>query len=174
MCSKCGNLNDAGMIFRETKSPDVIIWTSMISACALHGKGEEALQSFDNMITEGTGPNEITFVGVLTACIHTWQLEEGWRYFSLMKEYSIKPGIEHLTCMVDLYGRTGHLTKVKELIDENGISHPTAVWRSFISSCFLHKNGEMGKWVSDHLMQFLMFYHQIYLLTVIVGKKWLE
>ncbi|XP_038705322.1 pentatricopeptide repeat-containing protein At5g16860-like [Tripterygium wilfordii] len=153
MYSKCGSLNDAGMIFRETKSANVVVWTSMISACALHGQGEEALQLFDNMITEGIRPNEVTFVGVLTACSHTGQLEEGCRYFSLMKEYGIKPGIEHFTCIVDLYGRAGHLTKVKEFIDENGISHLTAVWRSFLSSCCLHKNVEMGKWVSEMLLQ---------------------
>uniref|UniRef100_A0A2N9GH81 DYW domain-containing protein n=1 Tax=Fagus sylvatica TaxID=28930 RepID=A0A2N9GH81_FAGSY len=53
---------------------------------------------------------------------HAGLLEEGCKYFRLrlMKEvYGIKPGVENFTCMVDLYGRAGHLDKAKEFIHEN-------------------------------------------------------
>ncbi|XVF06962.1 hypothetical protein REPUB_Repub06bG0096300 [Reevesia pubescens] len=52
-------------------------------------------------MSEGIMPNEVTFIGVLTACGHTGLVEEGCRYLRLMKEvYGIKPGVEHFTCMV--------------------------------------------------------------------------
>ncbi|KAM0992497.1 hypothetical protein ACFX13_010900 [Malus domestica] len=154
MYAKCGSLNDARMIFKQTGDLNVVLWTSMISACALHGQGKEAVQLFELMIKEGIKPNEVSFVVVLNACSHAGLLEEGFKYFSLMKEvYGIKPGAEHFTCMADIYGRAGRLDEIKEFIQANGISHLSSVWKSFLSSCRVHKNFELGKWVSERLLQ---------------------
>ncbi|KAG6661645.1 pentatricopeptide repeat-containing protein At4g21065-like isoform X1 [Carya illinoinensis] len=154
MYAKCGSLDDAWKIFKQTVHPNVVLWTAMITGSALHGQGRKAIWLFEQMVHEGIKPNEVTFVGVLTACSHAGLLEEGSKYFRLMKEvYGIKPGVEHFTCMVDLYGRAGHLDKVEAFIHENAISDLSGVWRSFLSSCTLHKNIEMGKWVSEKLLQ---------------------
>ncbi|KAJ9176127.1 hypothetical protein P3X46_011472 [Hevea brasiliensis] len=154
MYAKCGSLNDAQRIFKQNIDMNVVLWTSMISAFAFHGQGQEAVQLFECMMNERIKPNEITFIGVLIACNHAGLLEEGCKYFELMqKVYGIKPGFEHYTCMVDLYGRSGRLNEAKEFIHENGISHLSAVWKSFLSCCRLHKNVEMGKWVSERLLK---------------------
>ncbi|XP_027351380.1 putative pentatricopeptide repeat-containing protein At3g23330 [Abrus precatorius] len=154
MYSKSGSLDDAWVIFRQINEPNVVLWTSMISGCALHGQGRKAISLFEEMLNQGVIPNEVTFVGVLNACSHVGLLEEGCKYFRMMKDaYCINPGVEHCTSMVDLYGRAGHLIETKNFIFENGISHLTSVWKSFLSSCRLHKNVEMGKWVSEMLLQ---------------------
>ncbi|KAL5566741.1 hypothetical protein UlMin_029905 [Ulmus minor] len=154
MYSKCGSLEDARMIFKQTTDANVVLWTSMISAFALHGKGQEAVQLFELMIKEGIKPNEISFVVVLTACSHAGLLEEGCKYFHLMKEnYHIKPGVEHYTSMVDLYGRAGRLDEAKEFIYINRISHLSLVWKSILSSCRLHKNIKMAKWATEKLLE---------------------
>ncbi|XVF56449.1 hypothetical protein PTKIN_Ptkin06aG0121400 [Pterospermum kingtungense] len=153
MYGKCGNLDDARMIFKQTNDKNVVLWTSMISSCALHGQGREAVQLFEFWASEGIRPNEVTFIGVLTACSHAGLVEEGCRYFKLMKEvYGIKPGVEHFTCMADLYGRAGQLNETKKFIHENDISHMSAVWRSFLSSCRLHRDLEMAERVSEKLL----------------------
>ncbi|KAB1200874.1 hypothetical protein CJ030_MR0G006024 [Morella rubra] len=154
MYAKCGILDDAWTIFKQTGNPNVVVWTSMINGCASHGQGRKAMWLFEKMMHEGIKPNDVTFVGVLTACSHSGLLEEGYKYFRLMKEvYGIKPKVEHFTCMVDLYGRAGHLDKAEEFIQENSLSHLTGVWRSFLSSCRLHKNIGLGKWVSETLLR---------------------
>lgn len=153
MYSKCGSLNDAWMIFKQIAYPNVVLWTSMISACALHGKGKEGVELFELMIKEGTKPNEVAFLTVLNACSHAGLLVEGGKYFNLMKEvYGIKPTVEHFTCMVDLYGRAGCFNETKEFIRRNDISHLTSVWKSFLSSCRIHRNIELGKWASEKLL----------------------
>lgn len=154
MYSKSGSLDEAWMIFRQINEPNVVLWTSMISGCAFHGQGMQASSLFEGMLNHGIIPNEVTFLGVLNACSHVGLLEEGCRYFRMMKDtYCINPGVEHFTSMVDLYGRAGHLIETKNFIFENGISHLPSVWRSFLSSCRLHKNIKMGKWVSEMLLQ---------------------
>ncbi|KAK7394669.1 hypothetical protein VNO78_15204 [Psophocarpus tetragonolobus] len=154
MYSKSGSLDDAWTIFKQINEPNIVSWTSMISGCAIHGQGKQAICLFEEMLNLGIIPNEVTFLGVLNACSHAGLLEEGCRYFRMMKyAYFINPGVEHCTSMVDLYGRAGRLTETKNFIFENGISHLSSVWKSFLSSCRLHKNVEMVKWVAEKLLQ---------------------
>lgn len=154
MYAKCGTLQGALTFFAQAKTPNVVLWTTMISSLAIHGHGREAIQLFESMQREGVTPNEVTFVGVLTACSHAGMVREGCEYFRMMKEtHGFKPGVEHLTCMVDLYGRAGRLDESKNFILENNISHITSVWTAFLSSCQLHKNIEMAKWAYNKLLE---------------------
>ncbi|CAN0914157.1 Putative pentatricopeptide repeat-containing protein At1g68930 [Linum grandiflorum] len=154
MYTKCGCLNDALKKFNESKYANVVIWTSMISGFALHGQGKEAVELFELMLRKGITPNHITFLAVLNACSHGGLFEEGSRYFKLMQTvYGLEPMIEHYTCMVDLYARAGRLNEAKGFILENGISHLTVVWKSLLSSCRLHNNVEVGKWVCERLIE---------------------
>ncbi|XP_054781798.1 pentatricopeptide repeat-containing protein At2g22070-like [Prosopis cineraria] len=166
MYSKSGSLVDAIMIFKLINDPSVVLWTSMIFGYALHGQGRQAICLFKEMINLGITPNEVTFLGVLNACSHEGLLEEGCKYFEMMRDvYCIDPGLEHLTCMVDLYGRAGCLLETKKFIFDHCISHLSSVWKSFLSSCQLHKNAEMGKWVSEILLQVAPFDAGAYILS---------
>ncbi|XP_052190653.1 pentatricopeptide repeat-containing protein At2g22070-like [Diospyros lotus] len=154
MYAKCGRLDDAWSIFTLANVGNVVLWTAMISSCASHGQGKEAIWLFELMLNEGIKPNEVTFVGVLTACGHAGLFGEGCKYFTLMKEvYSITPSVEHFTCMIYLFGRSGRLNMIKDFIYENGVSHQSAVWKAFLSSCEVHKNIEMARWVSEKLLE---------------------
>ncbi|CAI0438880.1 unnamed protein product [Linum tenue] len=156
MYSKCGCLNDAINKFNESNDDtNVVIWTSMIYGFGLHGRGLEAVRLFDLMLKDGIiAPNLFSFLGVLNACCHTGLFEHGIRYFeSMQKVYCLQPGVEHYTCMVDLYGRAGRFDEAKRFIAENGISHLSAVWKSLLSSCRLQKNSETGKWACERLLE---------------------
>ncbi|XP_059628666.1 putative pentatricopeptide repeat-containing protein At3g23330 [Cornus florida] len=178
MYAKCGKLNDAWLIFIQTKVQNVVLWTSMISSYALHGQGREAISLFELMLNEGITPNEVSFVGVLTACSHAGLEKEGCRYFRLMNEaYGIKPGVEHFTCMVDLFGRAGRFEEIKDFIYKNGISHLSAVWRAFLSSCRVHRKAEMARWVCEKLLELEPFEAGPYILlsnTCATNHKWDE
>ncbi|CDP04211.1 unnamed protein product [Coffea canephora] len=154
MYAKCGKLDDAWSFFIQAETRNVVLWTTMIFAYAVHGYGEKAVQLFDLMRNDGITPNEVTFVGVLTGCSHAGLIQEGCKYFRMMKEvYGIKPGDEHCTSMVDIYGRAGKLNEIKDFIFKNDISHIGTVWNAFLSACHLHKNVEMAKWVHDKLLE---------------------
>ncbi|CAL1385319.1 unnamed protein product [Linum trigynum] len=156
MYSKCGCLNDAIHKFNESNNDmNVVIWTSMIYGFGLHGRGMEAVRLFDLMLKDSSiAPNLIAFLAVLNACCHNGLFEHGIGYFeSMQKVYGLNPGVEHYTCMVDLYGRAGRFDEAKRFIAENGISHLSAVWKSLLSSCRLQKNAEMGKWACERLLE---------------------
>ncbi|KAG8368968.1 hypothetical protein BUALT_Bualt15G0101400 [Buddleja alternifolia] len=154
MYAKCGKLDDAWSFFRETRTKNIVLWSVMISSYAMHGWGKEAIELFELMQNEGIRPNEVSFVGILTGCSHAGLIEDGCKYFRMMTDvYGIRPGVEHFACMVDLFGRAGHLKEMKDFVYENGIFYLREVWKAYLSSCWLHKNVEMTNWVSKKLVE---------------------
>ncbi|KAK3004307.1 hypothetical protein RJ639_019723 [Escallonia herrerae] len=166
MYAKCGRLDDAWSIFLQADMRNIVLWTSMIFSYAFNGHGKEAIWLFECMRSEGIVPNEVSFIGVLTACSHSGLLNEGCNYFKLMKEvYEIRPRVEHFTCMVDLFGRAGRFDEIKDFIQKNSISHMVAVWKAFLSSCRIHKNIEMARWVSAKLLELEPFAAESFVLS---------
>ncbi|KAI7752687.1 hypothetical protein M8C21_029220, partial [Ambrosia artemisiifolia] len=124
MYAKCGSLRDGDLVFTRMPSRDVISWNSMISGLSQNGQGIEALELFTKMQIEGTKPDYVTFVNVLTACSHMGMVEKGWHYFNMMSnEYGIIPRIDHYACMVDLLSRGGKLNEAKDFIESAPIDH---------------------------------------------------
>ncbi|KAI3892080.1 hypothetical protein MKW92_016862 [Papaver armeniacum] len=85
MYAKCGSINQAHQIFKNMPSKNVVSWNAMISALAVHGRAQDAIALFKSMLKDGTVcPDDITFVGVLSACVHVGLVEEGCQWFDLM------------------------------------------------------------------------------------------
>ncbi|MCE3051133.1 hypothetical protein HAX54_048974 [Datura stramonium] len=70
MYVKCGHMTSAKNLFDSMKNPDAVSWSSLIVGYAQFGYGEEALDLFQKMRYLAVKPNQVTFVGVLTACSH--------------------------------------------------------------------------------------------------------
>ncbi|KAK4486044.1 hypothetical protein RD792_008707 [Penstemon davidsonii] len=154
MYGKCGRIKDARVVFDIMSKKDVVSWNSMVSAYSMHGLGSEALNIFKDMGKTPIKPNELTFVGVLSACSNTGSLDLGQSYFASMKEdYGIEPCMEHYTCMVSLLGRLGHLEKAVKLIEEIPNDPSVMVWRALLGACVAHNNAELGKFAAEHVLE---------------------
>ncbi|KAL3819036.1 hypothetical protein ACJIZ3_004941 [Penstemon smallii] len=154
MYSKCGSANQALQLFNEMSERDVISWSTMIAGLAHHGRANEAIELFHEMQREKIKPNEITFVGLLSACGHAGLLDEGLKYFDSMgKDYNVEPGIEHYGCLVDLLGRTGNIDRALELIRSMKMEPDSAIWGSLLSSCRTYRNLETAVIAMEHLLE---------------------
>ncbi|KAG9138820.1 hypothetical protein Leryth_007472 [Lithospermum erythrorhizon] len=154
MYTKCGSLNDGDQAFRRMPSRDVFSWNAMLSGLSQNGRGVEALQLFEEMRLEGTQPDHVTFVNVLTACSHMGLVDSGWNYFKMMSdEFGIDPGLEHYACMVDILGRSGKLLAAKEFIESVHIDHGLCLWRILLSACRNYRNYELGAYAGERLME---------------------
>ncbi|GAV66807.1 PPR domain-containing protein/PPR_2 domain-containing protein/PPR_3 domain-containing protein, partial [Cephalotus follicularis] len=137
MYSKCGNVDVGRQVFEIMgNKQDSVLWNTMISALAQHGRGEEALQMFDAMVRSGMKPNRITLTVSLNACSHSGLVQEGLRYFESMTcDHGIVPSQEHYACLVDLLGRAGCfdelINQLKKMPDVQRrfkyISHESAI-----------------------------------------------
>ncbi|KAI3520041.1 hypothetical protein L1887_09262 [Cichorium endivia] len=154
MYAKCGSLKDGGLVFTRMPSRDVVSWNSMISGLSQNGQGNEAIELFEEMQIEGTNPDYVTFVNVLTACSHMGMVERGWDYFKKMKDkYGITPRIEHYACMVDLLSRGGKLNEAKDFIESAPVDHGLCLWRILLSACRNYHNYELGVYAGEKLME---------------------
>ncbi|KAI9083243.1 hypothetical protein K1719_034775 [Acacia pycnantha] len=68
MYAKCGCIEMAEQVFKSMNYTTVASWNAMISGLAMHGHAEKALTLFSKMANEELQPDDITFVGVLSAC----------------------------------------------------------------------------------------------------------
>lgn len=154
MYSRCGSVEDARLVFSKMPEHDVVSWNALIAANAQHGHGKEALQLFKQMQQEGTKPDKITFVTILSACSHAGMVDEGCCYFDLMcREHDIKPIVEHYRCIVDLFGRVGRLEEVENFIRDIPYKPGSLAWLSLLGACRVHGNMVQGKHAADHVLE---------------------
>lgn len=157
MYSKCGCIDKSLEIFHVLKEKDTASWTSIICGLAMNGKATKALDLFSEMERAGFKPDDITFIGVLSACSHGGLVEEGQRYFnSMRRNYQLVPKLEHYGCLIDLLGRAGLLNEAEELIEKapkenNEIIVP--LYGALLSACRTYGNVDMGERVARRLVQ---------------------
>ncbi|CAL9235419.1 unnamed protein product [Arabidopsis halleri] len=153
MYTKCGSLEDGNLVFRRTPNKDVVSWNAMISGLSHNGQGDEALELFEEMLAEGTEPDDVTFVNIISACSHKGFVERGWSYFHMMSDqFGLDPKVDHYACMVDVLSRAGQLKETKEFIESASIDHGLCLWRILLSACKNHGNCELGVYAGEKLM----------------------
>ncbi|GFP80030.1 pentatricopeptide repeat-containing protein at2g22410 mitochondrial [Phtheirospermum japonicum] len=154
MYAKCGNIEKALQVFNEVPERNALTYTAIIGGLALHGDAHDALSYFLEMIDAGLKPDEVTLLGVLSACCHGGLVKEGREIFSRMSsKFKISPKIKHYSCMVDLLGRAGLLNEALELIESMPMEADAVVWGAMFFACRMHKNIELGERAAMKLLE---------------------
>ncbi|KAA8530101.1 hypothetical protein F0562_004810 [Nyssa sinensis] len=83
MYAKNGAILMAQSCFNSMAERNIATWNAMICGLAVHGHAKEALDLFWKLEREHIVPNDITFVGVLSACCHAGLMDFGREGFSL-------------------------------------------------------------------------------------------
>lgn len=154
MVARCGSISLAKEIFEGVKEKDSITWSVMINAFGMHGNGEAALDLFHAMKETGLDPDEITFISILSACSHAGLVDHGKMLFnSMLEDHHIVPRMEHYACMVDLFGRTGHLDEAYELVTTLPFKPSSSLLESLLGACHCHGHAEIGEAVGKLLIK---------------------
>uniref|UniRef100_A0A5B7BSG4 Uncharacterized protein n=1 Tax=Davidia involucrata TaxID=16924 RepID=A0A5B7BSG4_DAVIN len=157
MYSKCGELGTARKMFDDglTSQRDLVSWNGMIAAYAHHGCGKEAICLFKEMRNLGFKPNDVTYVGLLSACSHAGFVEEGLKYFDeLVRDRSVQVKDDHYACLVDLCGRAGRLEEAFNFIEKLPTKPSSAcVWGALLAGCNVHGDANIGKLAAKELLE---------------------
>ncbi|PON80764.1 DYW domain containing protein [Parasponia andersonii] len=153
MFAKCGDVDKALKLFRKMSEKTIVSWTSVIGGLAMHGRGSEAVSLFEEMIGNGITPDNVAFIGLLSACSHSGLVDKGKGYFSSMtKEYDIVPKIEHYGCMVDMLCRAGLVKEAMEFVQKMPIEPNSIILRTLVSACRAHGELKLGESISRSLI----------------------
>ncbi|TKW21690.1 hypothetical protein SEVIR_4G136900v4 [Setaria viridis] len=155
MYAKSGLVRVARVVFEQLVHRDLVSWNSMICGYGMHGHADEALALFSKMRSEAqVMPDNITFVGVLSACNNGGMAKEAKELFDLMVSvYSIKPTVQHYTCLVDVLGHSGKFKEASDLISRMLVEPDSGIWGALLNGCKIHKNVELAELALQKLME---------------------
>ncbi|XP_019190426.1 PREDICTED: pentatricopeptide repeat-containing protein At3g09040, mitochondrial [Ipomoea nil] len=155
MYAKCGDVQSSAQVFNEMISKkDIVSWNSLIVGFAKNGFAEDALKVFNEMKQTDVKPDEITFLGLLTACSHVGLVAEGREIFDQMtSHYGVRPRVDHCACMIDLLGRWGFLKEAEVFIDRLDFEPDAMIWATYLGACRIHGDGIRGQRAAEKLIE---------------------
>ncbi|KAK6277702.1 hypothetical protein POUND7_018025 [Theobroma cacao] len=172
MYNKCGSIERASRAFLEMSARTLISWTSMINAFTQNGQTQQALQLFEDMRLVGVRPNQVTFVGVLSACGHAGMVDEAFGYLEMMqKDYKIRPVMDHYACLIDMFVRLGRLAEAFDLIRKMDFQPNEFIWSLLLAGCKRHGKTELGFYAAEKLLELKPKDAETYLLLLNMYKS---
>ncbi|GER33409.1 pentatricopeptide repeat-containing protein [Striga asiatica] len=153
MYVKCGFMKYAKLIHDRTKNHNLVTHNAMLNAYAMHGHGDDVIAFFRKMLLNGFTPDKVTFLAVLSSCVHAGSVETGLEFFDLMGSYGIKPTLKHYTCMVDLLSRAGKLKHAHEMVEKMPMRPDAVVWGALLGGCIIYGDVDMGEIAANKLIE---------------------
>ncbi|WCJ32472.1 Pentatricopeptide repeat (PPR) superfamily protein [Euphorbia peplus] len=153
MYSKCGSIRYSNLAYNRISNPNLVCHNAMLTAYAMHGLGEDGIALFRRMLASGFHPDHVTFLSVLSSCVHAGSLETGLEVFNLMECYGVKPELKHYTAMVDLLSRSGKLYEAYELIKKMPMTPDSILWSALLGGCVIHGCVELGQIAAERLIE---------------------
>ncbi|KNA19309.1 hypothetical protein SOVF_062910 [Spinacia oleracea] len=152
--AKCGDVRCARKVFDEMGVKNEVTWSSMIRGYGMHGDGEESVALFNNMLKDNVELNEVHVTVLLSACSHTGNVGEGWKYFSsICREHNFEPSMKHYACMVDILARAGKLEEAVDIMEKMPIQPDISVLGAFVHGCSLHSQFELGEAAARRMLE---------------------
>lgn len=151
--AKCGNMKYAELVYSGGQNRNLVIQNAMLNAYAMHGYGEEGVAFFNEMLVNGYTPDSVTFLSVLSSCIHAGSVETGLELFDLMGSYGVTPTLKHYTCMVDLLSRGGQLKRAYEVVERMDVDADTVIWGALLGGCMIHGDVGVGEIAAQKLIE---------------------
>ena len=153
MYAKCGCMEEAETLFEALICRDTVAWNTIICGYSQNGQGNKAPEAFQMMLDEGTSPDEVTFIGILSACSHQGLVEEGKKHFnSMYRDFGISPTVNHCACMVDILGRVGKFDELEDFIKKMQLSQHALIWETVLGACKMHGNLALGEKAGNKLI----------------------
>ncbi|KAF6158101.1 hypothetical protein GIB67_014895 [Kingdonia uniflora] len=109
--TKSRDMEAAAELFDGLPDKDMVAWTAMVTGYAQNAKPKEALKLFESMQDAGVNTDEVTLVGVMSACA---QLGAG-KYARWIRDVAEKAGLSPArnvvvgSALIDMYSKCGSL-----------------------------------------------------------------
>ncbi|WOG81750.1 hypothetical protein DCAR_0100901 [Daucus carota subsp. sativus] len=175
MYSKCQRTDIARKVFERLLTRNIVCWNAMILGHCLNGNPKDGLQLFaqmhtktrliesrigdDNIIELGEQvlPDEVTYVGILCACLREGLLTEGINYFNQMTDvFGVKPNFAHYWCMANILASFGLMEEAMEILRNLSsfaeLPKESSLWASLLGLCRFKGNVVLGEQIAKALI----------------------
>lgn len=114
---KNGRVEDAKALFSAMPDKDNVSWSTLIAGCVQNNQSSDALSVFNNMRAQGINPDEVTLVGVISACTNLSALEQGKSVHEYIRQHQYNISLVLGTSLIDMYMKCGCLETALEVFD---------------------------------------------------------
>ncbi|XP_024523463.1 pentatricopeptide repeat-containing protein At2g33680-like isoform X2 [Selaginella moellendorffii] len=130
--AKCGSLEEARKVFDTLACRSLVSWTSLMLGYVDAGRGDEALELFARMQTEGCEGDALTLVAALKACAIQRKLSTGKALHSqaAKHEYDSKD-VYVASALISMYSNCGSLADAQRVFDK-AARRDVVVWNSLL------------------------------------------
>ncbi|KAJ7980584.1 Pentatricopeptide repeat-containing protein [Quillaja saponaria] len=117
--SKDGKMESAQDLFDEMPVKDMVVWTAIVTGYAQNASPREAIEFFEKMQAAGINTDEVTLVGVISACA---QLGAS-KYANWIRDIAEKSGFgpeENVvvgSAFVDMYSKCGNAEEAYKVFE---------------------------------------------------------
>ncbi|OVA18322.1 Pentatricopeptide repeat [Macleaya cordata] len=137
----CGVVDNARKVFDKMSERDVVTWNSMITGYTQNGFSGEALNLFRDMQVNGTDPDQVTMVSVLSACAHAGALELGKWVHAYLERNNLDSRISVKTALIDMYSKCGFIERALEVFEEIP-DRNLVCWTAMINGLAINGHGK--------------------------------
>ncbi|KAJ7555610.1 hypothetical protein O6H91_05G046600 [Diphasiastrum complanatum] len=141
MYAKCSSVLNARQVFDSMPEHNVFSWTTIISAYANHGQGEEAINLFQQMQQTGIPPNKVAFVVALKACARIPALEQGKQLHLDIIKSGFESDATVGNTLVDMYAKCGSIEDACQVFN-NMHERDVVSWNAMIAGYAQHGLGK--------------------------------
>lgn len=154
MYAKCNCVHLSFRVFRKTSKKRLVPWNAILSGCVRNGLEREAVLLFNEMLSEGIGPNEATMKSLLPAYSTLANLQQGKNLHSYLVKSGFLTRVEVATTLVDLYSKCGNLDDAYVIFDGIPSSDKDIIlWSVVIAGYGMHGHGETALILFNQMVQ---------------------
>ncbi|KAG5379472.1 hypothetical protein IGI04_027314 [Brassica rapa subsp. trilocularis] len=125
----------AEKLFDEMPERDLVSWNSLISGYSGRGHLGKCLKGFSKMMRSDVGlgfrPNEVTFLSIISACVHGKSREEGRCVHGLVMKYGVLEEVKVVNALINWYGKAGDLSSSCKLFEDLSVKNVVS-WNTMI------------------------------------------
>lgn len=149
MYVKCGNMEEAKLIFDGVVSKDMISWNTLIGGYSRNNLANEAFSLFTEMLLQ-LRPNAVTMTCILPAAASLSSLERGRE----MHAYALRRGYLEddfvANALIDMYVKCGALLLARRLFDR--LSNKNLIsWTIMVAGYGMHGRGRDAIALFEHM-----------------------
>ena len=124
--------------------PDVVVYSSLVSACEKRGMLDDAKRIIKDMRAAGIKPNVVTYNSYIRCTARKMKLDDALEAYEEMKKEGLKPDVITYSSMIAVYGSLGDHRSALHMFEEmkrRSIRANHITYNSLISAC-----EKAGRW----------------------------